>query len=77
MKKNEKYKPNHTKVTEAINAYKEKQDDKNLFNLFVITEGRRRELFRRMNMSPNGISTIVSLREDLLKILKVNMILYI
>ena len=34
---NEKYKPNHTKVTEAINAYKEKQDDKSLFNLFVIT----------------------------------------
>ena len=32
---NEKYKPNHTKVTEAINTYKEKQDDKNLFNLFV------------------------------------------
>ena len=65
---NEKYKPNHTKVTEAINAYKEKQDDKSLFNLFVVTEGRRREFFRRMNMSPNGISTIVTLREDLLKI---------
>ena len=69
---NEKFKPNHTKVTEAINAYKEKQDDKNLFNLFEVTEGRRRELFRRMNMSPNGISTIVTLREDLLKILKDN-----
>ncbi len=69
---NEKYKSNHTKVSEAINVYKEKQDDKNLFNLFVVTEGRRRELFRRMNMSPNGISTIVTLREDLLKILKDN-----
>ena len=63
---NEKYKPSHTKVNEAINEYKKKQDDKNLFSLFITAEGRRRELFRRMNMSPNGISTIVSLREDLL-----------
>ena len=69
---NEKFRPNHTKVTEAIDLYKKKQNDKNLFNLFVTSEGKRRELFRRMNMSPNGISTIVSLREDLLKILNEN-----
>jgi len=69
---NEKFKPNHTKVTEAIDLYKTEQNDKNLFNLFVTSEGQRRELFRRMNMSPNGISTIVSLREDLLKILNKN-----
>ena len=69
---NEKYKPNHTKVNEAIENYKKEQNDKNLFKLFVISEGQRRELFRRMNMSPNGISTIVSLREDLLKILNKN-----
>ena len=69
---NEKYRPNHTKVTEAINLYKSEQNDKNLFKLFVTSEGQRRELFRRMNMSPNGISTIVSLREDLLKILNEN-----
>jgi malonyl-CoA decarboxylase len=37
-----------------------------------VSEGKRRELFRRMNMSPNGISTIVSLREDLLNILDEN-----
>ena len=69
---NEKYKPNHTQVSEAINNYKDKQNDKNLFNLFIVAEGRRRELFRRMNMSPNGISTIVSLREDLINVLKDN-----
>ena len=69
---NEKFKPNHTKVSEAIEAYKKTQNDKNLYNLFVVSEGKRRELFRRMNMSPNGISTIVSLREDLLKILNEN-----
>ena len=69
---NEKFKPNHSKVDEAIRKYNETQNDKNLFNLFIVTEGKRRELFRRMNMSPNGISTIVSLREDLIKNLEKN-----
>ena len=69
---NEKYKPNHTKVEEAIKNYNSSQNDKNLLNLFIVTEGKRRELFRRMNMSPNGISTIVSLREDLINILEKN-----
>ena len=69
---NEKFKPSHTKVSEAIENYQKTQNDKNLYNLFLTSEGKRRELFRRMNMAPNGISTIVSLREDLLKILKDN-----
>ena len=69
---NEKFKPDHNKVNLAIETYKREQNDKNLFKLFVISEGQRRELFRRMNMSPNGISTIVSLREDLLQILNDN-----
>ena len=69
---NEKYKPSHTKVAEAIENYQKTQNDKNLYKLFVTSEGKRRELFKRMNMAPNGISTIVSLREDLLKILNEN-----
>ncbi len=69
---NEKYKPSHNKVSEAIENYQKTQNDINLYNLFVVSEGRRRELFRRMNMAPNGISTIVALREDLLNILKDN-----
>ena len=69
---NEKYKPSHTKVNEAIENYKKTQTDINIFKLFNVSEGNRRELFRRMNMSPNGISTIVSLREDLLNILNEN-----
>ena len=69
---NEKFKPSHTKVSEAIETYQKTQNDKNLFKLFIVSEGKRRELFRRMNMAPNGISTIVSLREDLLKVLKDN-----
>ena len=71
-KLNEKYKHNHTKVGEAIELYTKSQNEKNLSTLFKVAEGKRRELFRRMNMAPNGTSIIVSLREDLLKILNDN-----
>ena len=70
-KLNEKYKPSHTKVGEAISSYLKSQNEKNLSLLFKVAEGKRRELFRRMNMAPNGTSIIVSLREDLLKFLGV------
>lgn len=69
---NEKFKPNHAKLNEAINAYKILQNDKNLSKLLEISEGKRRKLFRRINMAPNGIATIVSLRKDLLEFLKKN-----
>ena len=69
---NEKYRPSFTKVNEAIDVYKNSQNEKTLSHLFKVSEGKRRELFMRMNMAPNGTSIIVSLREDLLKILKEN-----
>ena len=69
---NEKYKPSFTRVNEAIDTYKNSQNEKNLTDLFKVLEGSRRELFRRINMAPNGTSFIVSLREDLLKVLKDN-----
>ena len=67
---NEKYKPSFTRVNEAIDAYKTSQNEKTLSDLFKVSEGKRRELFRRMNMAPNGTSSIVALREDLLKTLE-------
>ena len=69
---NEKYKPNFTRVNEAIEIYKTSQNEKNLSDLFKLTEGKRRELFRRMNMAPNGTSSIVTLREDLIQTLNDN-----
>ena len=69
---NDKYKPSFTKVNEAIENYTKSQNEKTLSDLFKVSEGKRRELFRRMNMAPNGTSIIVALREDLLKILKDN-----
>ena len=69
---NEKYKPSFTKVNNAIENYTKSQNEKTLSDLFKVSEGKRRELFRRMNMAPNGTAIIVALREDLLKILKDN-----
>ena len=70
---NEKYKPSFKKVNEAIENYTKSQNERTLSDLFKVSEGNRRELFRRMNMAPNGTAIIVALREDLLKILKSNM----
>ena len=69
---NEKYKPSFTNVDKAIDNYKNSQNEKTLSHLFKVSEGKIRELFRRMNMAPQGTSSIVSLREDLLKILDEN-----
>ena len=67
---NEKYKPDPSKIDEAIKKYSNRQDDYSILNLSKVTSGIRKELFVRLNMAPNGTSEIVSLREDLLKSLK-------
>ena len=69
---NEKYKANSKEVNEAIKIYTKSQNEKNLSKLFVTAEGKRRELFRRMNIAPNGTSIIVKLRKDLLGFLNDN-----
>ncbi|MDA7795436.1 malonyl-CoA decarboxylase [Candidatus Pelagibacter sp.] len=69
---NDKYKPSFTKVNEAIENYTKSQNENTLSDLFKVSEGKRRELFRRMNMAPNGTAIIVALREDLIRILKDN-----
>ena len=68
----EKYKANDNEVNEAIKVYSQSQNEKNLSKLFITAEGKRRELFRRMNIAPNGTSIIVKLREDLLNFLNDN-----
>ena len=72
QKINEKYKPSFTKVNKAIDIYKNSQNEETLLDLFKVSEGSRRELFRRINMAPNGTSIIVALRKDLLMLLKDN-----
>ena len=67
-----KYKANSAEVNEAIKVYSQSPNEKNLSKLFITAEGKRRELFRRMNIAPNGTSIIVKLREDLLNFLHDN-----
>jgi len=43
-----------------------------LLNLVRLAEAPRQELFRRLNMAPNGTKVLVSMRESLLKLLKQN-----
>ncbi len=69
---NEKYKPKIEEISKSIKLYQTNQNEKNLYLLNKSTEGQRKELFTRMNMAPNGVSIMVSLREDLLKLLKDN-----
>ena len=69
---NEKYKPDYIKVDIAINNYNKSKNEKNLSKLFLASEGKRRELFRRMNIAPNGTAIIVKIREDLLQFVKKN-----
>ena len=69
---NEKYKPNYEEVDRAIELYAQSRDEKSLSKLFVAAEGKRRELFRRMNVAPNGTSIIVKMRADLLSLTEKN-----
>ena len=69
---NQKYKPDPLKIDEAIKKYSNDQGDYSILNLSRVASGIRKELFVRLNMAPNGTSEIVSLREDLLRLLKEN-----
>lgn len=67
---NDKYKPDSVKIDEAIKSYSKSKDTSSILNLSRVASGIRKELFVRLNMAPNGTSEIVSLREDLLNLIK-------
>ena len=67
---NEKYKPDVEKINDSISEFNKSKDDRSILNLSNVAAGKRKELFVRLNMAPNGTSEIVNLREDLLKIIK-------
>ena len=67
---NDKYKPDLLKIDEAIKGYSKSKDTSSILNLSRVASGIRKELFVRLNMAPNGTSEIVSLREDLLNLIK-------
>jgi malonyl-CoA decarboxylase len=57
------------KVEAAIEAFRQQPDDAALRRLRSALEPRRQELFRRLNMAPDGTRRLVAMRQDLLDLL--------
>ena len=69
---NDTYKPDDREIEKAIKNYNKNKNSQSALNLSRVTSGKRKELFIRLNMAPQGTSEIVSLREDLLMFIKTN-----
>ena len=69
---NDIYKPDDKEIEKAIQSYRKNQNSLSTLNLSRVTSGKRKELFIRLNMAPQGTSEIVSLREDLLMFMRTN-----
>lgn len=60
--------PDIERLERAIDAYRADPHPKALLELSEAAEPRRQELIRRLNLAPNGIATLVRMREALLKL---------
>lgn len=68
----EKFKPDFEQIETVMNRYKVSRSAEDLIALNTAVEAPRQELFRRLNMAPNGTASLVALRADLQKILRKN-----
>jgi malonyl-CoA decarboxylase len=59
----------HEAVEAAIDAFRQTPDVAGLKRLRHVLEPRRHELFRRLNMAPDGTRQLVAMRRDLLELL--------
>ncbi|WP_366655887.1 malonyl-CoA decarboxylase [Fodinicurvata sp. EGI_FJ10296] len=57
--------PEPDEVIAAADAYRELRDSDSLMRLAKAVESPRHELFRRINMAPEGTATIIEMRRDL------------
>ena len=55
-----------SRLDAAVEAYKTDPSAASILELHVAAEPRRQEFIRRLNLAPNGISTLVAMREALL-----------
>ena len=62
----DKFGPDPERLEKAIEAYRKERSPRTLRELHVAAEPRRQELIRRLNLAPNGIATLVRMREALL-----------
>lgn len=68
----EELNPDLDKLQTAMAAYLKSRAAQDLIKLTLAVEAPRQELFRRLNMAPNGTANLVGLRTDLLTCLKTN-----
>jgi malonyl-CoA decarboxylase len=65
-----RYQPDPANVLKKSTAYTEDQNAETLKQLIIAVEPQRQELFRRLNLAPNGTKTLVALRQGLFQYLK-------
>ena len=65
----ENFDVNPEKILDFAIAYNKSRDIASFERLYSEVEPLRQELFRRINMAPDGISTLVSMRSDLMRFL--------
>lgn len=66
----QRFGPNVERLERAIDAYRADPTPKAMLEVSAAAEPRRQELIRRLNLAPNGIATLVRMREDLLTLKK-------
>lgn len=66
---NRKFTPNALDITRSATLFIENSNSKNLNDLSASVEGKRQELFRRMNMAIGGSEVLVLMRGDLLPLI--------
>lgn len=64
------FKPDFEQIEAVMNRYKASRSAEDLIALNTAVEAPRQELFRRLNMAPNGTANLVALRADLQKLLR-------
>lgn len=62
--------PDREKLAQAVEKWRSQPDDEDASSLHFASEPRRQELIRRLNRAPGGTSDLVSMRADLLGMMK-------
>ncbi len=66
----ERFAPDSEKISGAAEEYLKNQDNETLYNLSRAVETPRLDLLRLLNIAPGGTSTIIDMRETLLREIK-------
>ncbi|HEX2634411.1 MAG TPA: malonyl-CoA decarboxylase [Bradyrhizobium sp.] len=62
--------PDREKLAKAVESWRTQPSDEDASELHFASEPRRQELIRRLNRAPGGTSDLVTMRADLLRVMK-------